>query len=600
MCAASGSARRALTTVGIPGLTSGSSASRDRDAASLSADADADGDGAGADGAGTSATTVSAKQADAAANLEVQWIPGAASSPASGASVVLFDLPGGPGSLPTQLTTVTCAGGCTSTVFRELQFGVTYQATVQPTYADGSGMPAASPLVTLQSSCPADACATVDATAPIGPVDYAGSGLLDSLYPVGSDLSRMEALKTTAWRGSPVVRPDGSWDWSSWDTAEAAGAKTTLVLSNLWHARSPTDPPTPWSDWSAYQAWVTTTVRQVISSGRRVDYWDVYNEPGSSSYYAPANYATVTPALLLEQFLVAYQAIKAVDPGAAIIGPSSSHFSDSPAEYSTPQQPDRDPDMVTFLNFAAAHHLQLAAVSWHELNDTVATRPADNTLLPLDIVDHVAEARRLIAARPALGNPQIFINEYGVPQVQSIPGWDVAYLSALTDAHVNSAVRSCWFDACANPTLTGLLAYDGTSTMPDYWVRSAYASMSGSMLATTSSSDFLSAVGSYNAATASVVALVGRGQNCVPFQPCSGVWPAQSVNITVTVPWAGGSARMTLDDIPNRSTPIDGPATVSDQTVPVTPIAGGKGVVIVTIPAFANDDAYSLELTRSS
>ena len=98
--------------------------------------------------------------------------------------------------------------------------------------------------------------------------------------------------------------------------------------------------------------------------------------------------------------------------------------------------------------------------------------PEENSLFPANIIDHVDEARRLIAALPALGNPQIFINEYGVPEVQHIPGWDVGYLSALTTAGVDSADRACWPSTqCANPTLDSLLANNGVYTEPDYWVR---------------------------------------------------------------------------------------------------------------------------------
>lgn len=158
---------------------------------------------------------------------------------------------------------------------------------------------------------------------------------------------------------------------------------------------------------------------------------------------------------------MAYQAIRSVDPRAQIIGPSSEHFSDAPGEYGNP-----DLDLVTFLRFSAARHLALAAVSWHEIDDTPS--PASNSVAPGIIEDHVAEARRIIASLPALGSPKIFLNEYGVPELEPIPGWDVAYLQALTDSRVNGAVRSCWSGDCANPTLDGFLGLDATTPQSPY------------------------------------------------------------------------------------------------------------------------------------
>jgi hypothetical protein len=128
------------------------------------------------------------------------------------------------------------------------------------------------------------------------------------------------------------------------------------------------DPPTPWSNWSAYSSWVTTTVQAIMASGEQVTYWEPYNEPDTQGYYSSDNFATVTPALLLQQFLVTYQAIKAADPTAAIIGPSLMVWEDYPDEYGSALQ---EPDMVTFLDFAVANNLQLAAVSWHEIDDSL-------------------------------------------------------------------------------------------------------------------------------------------------------------------------------------------------------------------------------------
>jgi hypothetical protein len=377
-------------------------------------------------------------------------------------------------------------------------------------------------------------------------------------------------------------------------------------MSDLWaNANGGGQPPTPWSDWSSYESWVKTTVSELVASGKQINYWEVYNEPGGNDgYYDTAGYDSETPALLLQQFLVTYQGIKAVDPSAAIIGPSLAYWSDYPGQYSGD---DHSFDMVTFLNFAVANDLKLAAISWHEELDNYGPNPEENSLYPATLEDHVAQARALLAARPSLGSPLIFINEYGMPEVQKVPGWDVAYLAALTDAGVNSADRSCWDGDCSAPDLDGLLATNGTSPLPGYFVRQVYAAMAGNMVATTSSSDTVTALASYNSNTGTLTGLVGRGVGCSQnVGDCPSSWTyystasAESVMVTITVPWSSGTASVTEADISGALPQLPGSAPApSSSTDLITPNGSGGGTVSVLIPSFADGDAYGLTVTHS-
>jgi hypothetical protein len=557
-------------------------------------------------GAQTSAplapTSVTAAQNGTLPDVVVTWSPPTTGSVPTGAVVQLYNLPNGSFANASYLASITCGSSCGSVVFRELSFASTYAALVWPTDAAGIGTPAASTAVTLKTSCGYGACVTVDATAPTGAATHAASGLLNSFYPVGNNVADARRLNTTMFRGCPVVHSDGSLDWSSWNAAMAAGIPTTLMLSGLWGAANPANRVTPWSDWAAYAAWVRSTVTAVLASGERVDYWDVYNEPGSSvGYYTPADQATVTPALLLQQFLVSYQAIKSVAPQAAIVGPSLVHWSDYPGQY--PGDPAFD--MATFLDFAVANNLQLAAISWHFIDDNAGPNSQVNTLAPANLIDQVAEARRLIAARPALGNPKIFINEYGMPEVQNIPGWDVGYLAALTAAHVDSANRSCWSMDCANPTLDGLLGLDGIATNPVYWVRTFYAAMVGNMVNTTSTADTMSVVGSFNPSNNTVTGLVGRGQGCNQVLWCLSTWPGiqlaapTSLSISVTVPWSASKVRVAMSQVSGASLVPTGPPTPVISSTSSSPAGTRKSTVSLTIPAFADGDAYSFTITHS-
>jgi hypothetical protein len=547
-------------------------------------------------------TSVSASQNGPSADITISWTAWATGGPsATGAIVQLYILRNGTFGF---VSDVVCGAPCTSSDFRGLAFGSTYEGRVYLIDDAGPGVPLQSAPVTPTTACPVSACVTLNATAPIGSANRAASGILSSVFNVGNVIADMAALGTTMFRSSPTYNPDGSLNWTNWNVATRSGARTTLVLSDLWSAAHGGNPPTPWSDWSGYSAWVTSTVSTIVASGEPVNYWEVYNEPGGAGYYSAGNYATETPALLLQQFLVTYQAIKAADDAAAIIGPSLAEWSDIPNQDGTAASPDPSFDMVSFLEYAAANHLQLAAVSWHEIAASLGPNPSDNSVLPATIEGHVAEARRLIASLPALGNPQIFINEYGLPEVQVIPGWDVAYLSALTTAQVDSAGRACWpGTACANPTLDGLLANDGVSTTPDYWVRTIYASLSGNTVATTSTNDFVTALGSFDPTSNAISGLVGRGEGCTQDAFCAQALPTDtpqapiSTLVTVTVPWTAGTVSVTLIDIPGQSlAPIFEPhPTVIDTTI--SPASATSGTITVSIPAFADGDAYGIKVT---
>jgi hypothetical protein len=534
-------------------------------------------------------------------DLEINWVPSATGSPATGATVQLYSVANAQMGGAAFAGQLQCAASCTSAVFRQLTFNQLYVALVWPTNSAGVGAPAASGVVKATNTCSAGACVTVNATNTTGAKSNVLSGLLGSLFPLADDLADLTSLGTSMYRGSPGYNANGSLNWSTWDVAVAGRSQTTLILSNMWWGYYSGNPATPWSNWSAYSAWVSSTVKAVLASGEQVNYWEPYNEPGGAGYYSSANFATVTPALLDQQFLVTYNAIKAVDPGASIIGPSLAVWEDYPNQYGSGLQ---EPDMVTFLNFAVANGLQLGALSWHEIEDSLGPNPNANSLLPVNLDDHVAEARAFVAAHPSLGNPQIFINEFAMPEVQLIPGWDVSYLSALTNAGVDSASRACWGSACSTPSLDGLLDSTGTTPQNDYWVRAAYAGMTGNMVSVTSDSDTITGLASYDSSASRLSGLVGRAGGCTQDPWCASVWPnstdqaVTSVAITMTVPWTSGQVRISLSDIPGQTlgnTPT--PKAVA-STATVTSNGNGTGTVTISIPTFADGDAYSFTVTH--
>lgn len=419
----------------------------------------------------------------------------------------------------------------------------------------------------------------VDTTNELGPVTHVGQGFLHSVYASGGEPALLRALDPTAWRSSIYGSVLDQSNTSRWKTVESDSVPTTLILSDMWWSgpgNQGSNPP--WSNWNAYRNWVETTVVQVEAAGYEVDFWEVYNEPDlSSDYYTPSVYATVTPAVLLEQFLVAYQAIKAVDSSAQVIGPSLAWFG--------VHRSARSFSMADFLSFAASNDLSLAALSWHF-----------NSGQPAVLVSQVADARRELASLPQLGQPPVFIDEYGAPGLQRIPGWDVAYLAALNQAGVGQAERSCWAGDCTRPVLDGLLAPDGSTALADYWLRLAYARMSGQRVVTTSNAADVSGLASFDPSSGTVTVLVGRGSGCAQDPRCPPGHPdaaAVEAALNVRLPWASGTVDITLCRVPGGSPAT--PARPSETTIRRT-VEPGSARVEVTIPALADGDAYVVRI----
>ena len=455
------------------------------------------------------------------------------------------------------------------------------------------GVHSAAPGSPAVSSPPCGAaCVTLDAASSLGAVNHAGAGLLFVSGPSG-DRSSIEALGTTMLRSAPAQSGPGTYNWASWDTAAGSGIPTTLVFSNLWYDQYGGHPPTPWSDWSTYTNWVQTTVTNIMASGQTVDYWDIYNEPGWKNYYSPADFQQETPNDLLQQFLVTYQAIKSIDPTAAIVGPSIGDLVFSPLPANDPTT--HEPDMTTFLRFAAAHGIQLAAVAWHDNGQTPATLDAD-----------AQRVWGLIRSLPALGHPQMFLDEYGSKRTQPIPGWDIGYLSMIESAHIASAVRSCW-DGCQLSTMDGLFTSGGQPTS-EYFVRTAYARMSGLMIQTASTSPSLVAIGSVTSTGREVRALIGRMAGCAVLSWCQHDWwppsstpvPPEDVQVNVDLPWSAPNVSVVLNcDVFSPGAPSPGPLLVTPADQTLRPNGSGGEVLSFTIPSFADGSAYSLVVTAT-
>jgi hypothetical protein len=254
--------------------------------------------------------------------------------------------------------------------------------------------------------------------------------------------------------------------------------------------------------------------------------------------------------------------------------------------------------------------------------------------------DQVNRLRNLLAQYPSLEPAQIIVDEFGsgttynelgqaIPGDQLMPGWQVGFISAFEQSNVSFAGLACWpvyygalnlnmYNEC-NKGFDGLFVDDNNPSAPNtlddnvtpqaiYWVYAFYGSMTGltrveaTAVNSTTAYD-LSAFATRNDSNDTMRILVGRHNQCSSDTNRDPVCPAvgqpESVTLQITWPYAGSSFSYSLQHIPDIGNGLGG-AEASLPTA-VTGVAQlQNGVGSVTIPSFADGDAYTLVLTPNS
>lgn len=456
--------------------------------------------------------------------------------------------------------------------------------------------PPSGPVLTCPSD--ADGCIQVDAEQLAAPLTHVGTGFLhDTAVGQPSVAAR---LGPTSWRVAILPKSDGRLDMSAFDAAKRyAPAAVTVVVSDAWYwaSNNGCGVPSatcgarpPWRDYAAYSNWLQGYVHQIEASGRHPDYWEVQNEPDNATvpgnYYDVADAQTATVPDELEQFEIAYHAVKSADPRGKVMGPSLGMFRASPT--------GRSLDMSTFLSYSDGHALRWDALSWHEITPGARGPQPDAT-----ITADVATTRALLEDHPGLGSPAIAVTEYGDPSNRLLPGWIVGDVAAFEGSGVTWADRTCAVtltdpaagnECTRSPsTLDGLLLGDGLPTAA-YWTYRAYSTLAGRRVAVFSSSPTLSVIGTRDPAGA-VRVLIGRHETCThAVNPdCDDDAPLPntlSLPMVVAVPW-NGPAAVTVDRIANVRGAVSGPVRVVTVTVDAP-----DRVLRLTIPGIGDGDAF--------
>lgn len=546
-------------------------------------------------------TSAAASEVPGSDQLAVTWAPATTGDAAAWFHVLTWDVTNP--ATPQYLSDRKCGMNCTSTVIDLLSSGHRYAVAVVAANAAGaSRFIAASAGVEVDTGCAVDACLTADATAPAGAEMHPGQGFVHGLTPA-TDPAQVAALRPSWWRlntGSAAAPT-----YSTFDTAHAAGARIMNLLSDDWLAA--TGPANggfaeaPWTDgWNDYRTFVVTKVRADLAAGRRPEVWEVQNEPGAP-YLNAADTSAFSVDRQLQQFLVAYEAIRSVDPAALVAGPASVAFATQADTYAT--TPPRV-DLATFLQFCQDHHLLLGALTWHEDLDVGGATDLDGQ--PVNATQHVAEARALLA-RYDVGSPLVIVSEYLGPVLHALPGWVVGELGALDGAGVDGAMRTCWWNPqeplqssdCQGGALDGLLMPSGGSMAPTgtYQAYLAYAQMTGQRIPLRSSNTSITGVATTDGQDLRV--LVGQHWSCDVMHnllcplgsPQRG---AATTALRLRLP-SPGTYRLAATDLPYDSLSNPSPSVYTAAPSTVTTDAGGWATF--TLGGLADGDARSIVLT---
>jgi hypothetical protein len=337
----------------------------------------------------------------------------------------------------------------------------------------------------------------------------------------------------------------------------------------------------PWEDWDEYEAYVLYDLQSVdyYFPDFPPEYYDIWNEP-DLSYFWHGTYNQ-----LLELFYRTYTVIKEYKPDAKVVGPSISWFK---LGYSGVA------GIIDFLvDLDTIYGIRLDAISWHENGGT------SDSFKPDGIPTRAQYLRSQIQEHfPPEYNPEFHVNEFMGKQVHLSPGWNVGFLYYLEKAHIDRAMRSCWWVYSYAPYeswcdcwegLNGMLMNDGETPQPAYWVWQTFAQMKKEIKLDGASSDVhTNVIATRNASTNIITLLFGRYLKT----------SSNTVGVTIQdYHYSPGNIRIKTEIIynspdfytdPPRALPMpNGPEWVSDEIVEVI-----DQTIQIMLNDYADGDAY--------
>jgi hypothetical protein len=268
----------------------------------------------------------------------------------------------------------------------------------------------------------------VNANSEQGPITHAADGFVNGYatdygqQTIPSNVPALiDALHPTSWKMGLQIIPSPPGALTLFQMAKNAGASITDLLETDWQNCYPygTRPnsvcgsgnwTTPWDELANFNSYIQDDVAYREAAGTAPAYWEVWNEPcGTGDTACQSNTGTINDYLSVYQ--TAYNAIKAADPNAKVLGPGFG------APYGGPIQNGNVTggalNFQTFLNFIGSDDLQFAGVTYHDEGEAPQPAQPDGpraNYTPNVLGSDVEDTRSLIS-QYTTWNPSVFVNE---------------------------------------------------------------------------------------------------------------------------------------------------------------------------------------------
>ncbi len=427
-----------------------------------------------------------------------------------------------------------------------------------------------------------------------GPV-WLLTGFLNNYTPQ-YDPDMLDALKIKHWRSGTwpfwypstiTAKPAEKWGGVR-DSAEWHGKyldamlrlrKQGMTWQVLLHHQGPYyDQYThPKESLPAYRDHIYTLVKYCSHMGLPVDYWEVDNEPAPGPYEGVSGYGfSGTWQEFLDYWDTAYEAIRAADPKAKLVGPSYGIVTAA--------------TMEPFLAHCKEKGQKLDVLSWHEITQDPAA--PGFVVEPDKAHKNIDAIRRLVETRySALEVSEYHIDEWGAQISDTGPGTQIAMFYYLDLAGVDRAAKAHW----TYDDLDGIMV-DANTPRTSYWAWREYAAGTGVRLVTETDDRCVVAIASRDDAGKTVRALVARSRrNSGPdsakvLPPVSAVVDFEGIPIS-------GKAEVTI----LKLGPDDGPVWADDLPRLTTEkaVEVNAGRLSITLENLPENGVYSIRIAPS-
>lgn len=418
--------------------------------------------------------------------------------------------------------------------------------------------------LTFSSVLFAQETVSVDLTANNGAATYRASGFLHGMNNTTPVTGLVSPQKPRLFRFDDNVSGNGGGNYGISPTLYGRiigqGAVPMYILGNAWidnvggfnsgHARVVHS-----ADLANFATMCATSTSDAIGLGQSVQ-WDIWNEPDIPDFW------TGTEAEYQAAWKACYQAIRGVDSGQVIVGPSTCCSNSTGGGW-----------IVDLLSYGQTNSVLPNILDFHEASFPPSQLSAD---VP-------AWKTYLAANYPSITD--VAVSEYGQVVNYLFPGSVIQYMAAAERTQVYEASHTCWNGAVCETVPATLSEFLQLSQARNaiWYAGQGYGAITGN-IATVTPSATVDGVAGYDSTIPQAYAVFGRAG------------AASTVTWNFKVPTGlivSSQVTIQLSDIPNdNGTGSSGPVVISTANVAVV---GGIASVSYAMPT---NDAVTIQLTR--